>query len=344
MHPKISIFVVYYNSEKEGDLLLEHLKALKNLDYPDYEVILVDNASKDNTYKILSGFINGDNRFKLIRSEKNTYFNGGNNLAFRYSSNESKYFITVNPDAVPNSDMARNLVELMERDPNVGAAQGIIRTDKNRIDTGRFIADNGAVIRLHLVKDPYKESYVTYVTGAMMIIRADFPRKRGFIFREVPLLYFDSNVLGLELYANGYTVKYYPIETGYHKGRANTPIDLSDKFIITSMFLFLMKSNSKFKKFLPLFYYSNYIKEYVRKTLNKPLASPKKIKEAYVTAKKLANTLNMTIDIYTAPHIEVPYRYYMLDLFSAKVRQKIISDLEMYRQHVIIPQESIMHK
>lgn len=240
--------------------------------------------------------------------------------------------------------MAKNLVELMERDTNVGAAQGIIRTDKNGIDTGRFVADNGAVIRLHLVRDPCKESYVTYVTGAMMILRADFRRKRGFIFREVPLLYFDSNVMGLELYANGYTVKYYPIETGYHKGRANTPIDLSDKFIITSLFLFLlMKSNSKFKRYLPLFYYSSYVKEYIRKILGKPLASPKKIKEACITAKKLARTLDITLDIYSAPHIEVPYRYFILELFSAKIRQKITNDLDMYRQNVIIPQENSVY-
>ncbi|WP_443296130.1 glycosyltransferase [Stygiolobus sp. CP8521M] len=64
------IFIVYYNSEKEGSLLYEHVKALKNLDYPDYEVIMVDNASSDNTFKILSNLISSDSRFKLIRSEK----------------------------------------------------------------------------------------------------------------------------------------------------------------------------------------------------------------------------------------------------------------------------------
>lgn len=138
-------------------------------------------------------------------------------------------------------------------------------------------------------------------------------------------------------------MKYYPIETGYHKGKANTPKDLRDKFIITSLFLFLMKSNSKFKRYLPLFYYSSYVKEYIRKILGKPLASPKKIKEAYITAKKLARTLDVTLDIYSAPHIEVPYRYFILDLFSAKIRQKITNDLDMYRHNVIIPQENFVY-
>ncbi|MUN28983.1 hypothetical protein GC250_05915 [Sulfolobus metallicus DSM 6482 = JCM 9184] len=157
----------------------------------------------------------------------------------------------VNPDALPYPDSMKKLVELMESDSKLGAIQGKFRTDKGKIDTGRFIEDDGGVIRLHSAGiDPNKESLVSYVSGAMMMLRAEFPRRRGFIFYDLPFLHFDASALGLELYHNGYKVKYFPYETGYHKGKATTENKDSEYYIHISIFMFMLVTNSKFKRFL----------------------------------------------------------------------------------------------
>ena len=48
-YPKASVVVCSYNGAKTLDRCLE---SLKNVDYPDYEVVLVDDGSKDNTQEI----------------------------------------------------------------------------------------------------------------------------------------------------------------------------------------------------------------------------------------------------------------------------------------------------
>jgi len=336
VYPKVSVFVVHFNSMKAKDLAKENIKALSQLDYPDYEVIMVDNGSSDHTFEFLHENIN-DSRFKIIRSDTNTFFGGGNNIAFKYASPESKYFFLVNPDALPYPDSMKKLVELMESDSKLGAIQGKFRTDKGKIDTGRFIADDGGVIRLHSAGiDPNKESLVSYVSGAMMMLRAEFPRRRGFIFYDLPFLYFDSSALGLELYHNGYKVKYFPYETGYHKGKATTENKDSEYYIHISMFMFMLVTNSKFKRFLDMYFYSNYFKEEIRKNIShNPVASPENYRKAYEIAKKYSKRLNLKLDLYSIPHAEAPYLRFFFDMVSAGVRRKFMND----NYKVVIPAE-----
>ncbi|NON61557.1 glycosyltransferase [Acidianus sp. DSM 29099] len=331
---KVSIFVVYYNSTKISDLVTESLKSLKDLDYPNYEVILVDNGSTDSTLKLLKE--KSPSFFKVVRSEKNLYFGGGNNLAMKYSSKEAKWFYTVNPDAIPYSTSLKDLMERMEGERNVIASQGMILTDKKKIDTGRFVSDAGSVIRLHNWLDPKKEYFVTYATGAMMLLRSDVYRRRGFIFHEVPLLYFDSNILGIEAYNMGFKVRYYPIETGYHKGRGNTPIDISEFFITASTILFILETNSKFSKFLRLQEFSNIVKENIRSYVQKKkMASAQRILKAYELAFRLHKSLKLGLSIYKAPHIEFPFSFFFMDMFSSSIRKKILGDLNKSR--LVIP-------
>ena len=50
MSPKVTIIVTVYNTAK---YLVDCIKSLENLDFDSYEVILIDNNSSDDSYKIL---------------------------------------------------------------------------------------------------------------------------------------------------------------------------------------------------------------------------------------------------------------------------------------------------
>ena len=50
MSPKVTIIVPVYNTAR---YLVECIKSLENLDFDSYEVILIDNNSKDDSFKIL---------------------------------------------------------------------------------------------------------------------------------------------------------------------------------------------------------------------------------------------------------------------------------------------------
>lgn len=63
-----SIIVPVYN---EPQLIIECLKSLDNLDYKNYEVIIVNDASTDKTSKNIENFIKDKKKFRLINNKKN---------------------------------------------------------------------------------------------------------------------------------------------------------------------------------------------------------------------------------------------------------------------------------
>lgn len=63
-----SIIIAIYNCEK---YIIETLKSVNEQTYKDYEVIIIDDCSTDNTHCIVSDFISNKNRFSVYRNVKN---------------------------------------------------------------------------------------------------------------------------------------------------------------------------------------------------------------------------------------------------------------------------------
>ena len=126
--PKVSIFVPAYN---EGDTIAPALESLISLDYPNYEVIVVDDGSSDATYEHALPF-KGDYGRCRVRVYRKP--NGGKwsalNFAFAHSTGE--LCLCVDAD----SKLARKSIRLMvERmaDPRIDAVAGQIRV-RNRVN------------------------------------------------------------------------------------------------------------------------------------------------------------------------------------------------------------------
>ncbi len=64
--PKISVIMSAYNSEK---YVAESIQSILDQTYPDFELIITDDASTDNTFSIISSI--SDKRIKVIRNENN---------------------------------------------------------------------------------------------------------------------------------------------------------------------------------------------------------------------------------------------------------------------------------
>ena len=75
--PKISVIIVNYNGEK---WLNNSIDSVANQTYSDFECIIIDNGSTDNSLEKIPEL---DNRFKVIELNKNTGFAYANNLAVK---------------------------------------------------------------------------------------------------------------------------------------------------------------------------------------------------------------------------------------------------------------------
>lgn len=115
----VSIIVPAYEEELVLDSTLE---ALHHLDYPDYEVMVVDDASGDRTSEIARAHLACDPRFRLLRKEVNEGKAMAMNDAMPLTRGE--VVVIVDADARLHRDALRPIVAHFVRLPRVGAVTG----------------------------------------------------------------------------------------------------------------------------------------------------------------------------------------------------------------------------
>jgi len=115
----LSIIIVSFNTKEVTFKCLSSLK--KNfLRYPlNFEVIVVDNGSKDGSVKMLKDFSKKWKSLKIIYSKKNLGFGKGNNLGL--SKAKGRYVLYLNSDAIVKDIDFSDLVNLFEMDEDIGA-------------------------------------------------------------------------------------------------------------------------------------------------------------------------------------------------------------------------------
>lgn len=109
----LSIIIVNYNGEK---YLLDCLNSIeKHCNGFSYEIIIWDNASKDNSIIFLQD--NYSSKIKLFASNDNLGFAGGNNAAAKYA--QGKYLLLLNNDTILLNPI-KPVIDLMTKDSKIG--------------------------------------------------------------------------------------------------------------------------------------------------------------------------------------------------------------------------------
>lgn len=118
---KVSIVIPAYNEEKWVGKTLE---AVSKLDYPDYEVIVVDNASKDKTSEIVEEFVKKDPRIKLVHEPKKGLLNARE--AGRVAAG-GEIIAQLDADCLPDPEWITKAVAFFKEDPEVVGVTGPYR-------------------------------------------------------------------------------------------------------------------------------------------------------------------------------------------------------------------------
>jgi GT2 family glycosyltransferase len=117
--PLVSIISINFN---QLQVTCDMLDSLTKITYPNYEVIIVDNDSYlDPTERIESNYPH----VKLIKSDQNLGFAGGNNLGIRQA--KGKYFMMLNNDTEVDPHFLEPLVEAMEKNSRIGMVGSKVR-------------------------------------------------------------------------------------------------------------------------------------------------------------------------------------------------------------------------
>src|SRR3989338_9859960 len=102
LKPLVSIIILNYNA---GKLLLECVESVFNTNYTNFEVLVIDNASSDNSHKICKEKFE---RIYLIENKTNLGYCEGNNVGVQKASGE--FIVILNPDTVVDSNWLNDLI------------------------------------------------------------------------------------------------------------------------------------------------------------------------------------------------------------------------------------------
>ena len=139
--PKVTIVVLHYDSVSLlGGLVNKHIQSLLDTDYPDFEVLMVDNGSHDATANFLESICASNKRFVLTRLDENVGFSRANNIGASLADKATSYLVFLNNDTVVTKSWLRELVRALEGLPDVAAAQSKLLTMNGRLEgLGDFV-------------------------------------------------------------------------------------------------------------------------------------------------------------------------------------------------------------
>jgi GT2 family glycosyltransferase len=115
MAPNVLIVVLNWNGR---DDTLACLASLSRVDYPNYDIVAVDNGSSDDSVAVIRAV---HPHAVLIETGENLGFAAGNNVGLRYALEQgADYVLLLNNDTIVDPGCVRQLVAVTEEDDHVG--------------------------------------------------------------------------------------------------------------------------------------------------------------------------------------------------------------------------------
>lgn len=254
MNPKVSIIILNWNVWAD---VRECLESLAKVRYDNFDVILIDNASKE---KICFGQTEYAN-LKLIQvfNEENIGFAGGNNQGIKMAlDNGADYVLLLNPDTVVASDFLENLVRVVSRNDKIGMAGPLIyfyppgQPQKVWAAGGDVGSDGlGSLTDHGRPEKPYELRKTDYVSGTCLLARKEMIEKIGPLSEDY-FLYYEDTDWCLRARQAGFYCLFVPDAKIWHK-QAKSTSEFSYPYIYYHTRNLLMFSNrfcGRFRTFI----------------------------------------------------------------------------------------------
>ena len=213
-HPEVSVIIPVYG---KVDYTLRCLASIaSNPPRAEFEVIVVDDCSPDDSFDILSK-VQG---MRLLRNEKNHGFIRSCNNGAKAARGDYLYFL--NNDTEVTSGWLDELIRTFREFPGTGlAGSKLVYPDGRLQEAGGIIWQDGSAWNFGRFQDPRLPVYnyareVDYCSGAsIMVPKSLFDELNGFDEHYAPAYCEDSD-LALKIRDKGYRVIYQPLSTVIH--------------------------------------------------------------------------------------------------------------------------------
>ena len=256
---KVSLVILNWNGKKDTFECLKSISAL-NLKTIDLSVIVVDNASTDDSVKSFKKLKPKKYKLEILENDENLGFSGGNNVGITYSlAKDFDYIILLNNDTRLHRNLIQEFIKSANRNKDWGIISPKIYFEKgfefhkkyNKKELGKIFWSAGGEIDWDNVfgvnrgvdevdKGQYNnEEKIEFATGACMLINPKAIEKTG-QFDERYFLYFEDLDLSMKMTNNHFDIVYSPKSVLWHKVSQSSSIggELNDYFITRNRMLF----------------------------------------------------------------------------------------------------------
>lgn len=231
-YPRVSIALLNWNN---ADETLGCLASLKDVRYPNFDVVIVDNGSSDNSVARLEQFSkqNSDIAITIVRNAENLGFSGGCNTAITWAlEHGGEYILLLNNDTEVDPLFLDELVKAASLSPRTGILVPSIffyyepnllwfGGDTNVAWRKMNQGITSSLFKKELPEEEVRPHSLSFASGCAMLMRTDALRKVGG-FDERFFLYFEDADLSFRFRKAGFDILWVPTSRILHKVSATT--------------------------------------------------------------------------------------------------------------------------
>lgn len=217
--PSLAIVIINWN---DFDQTAACLKSLKQLHYSNFEVIVVDNDSSDDSLERLQESFSWP---FYVQNEENLGFTGGNNAGIDFAMQKDyELLLLLNNDTIVEPNFLGILVDTLVSNEEIGAVQPKILYNKERSRIWNaggkfnpFFSLARTIGEGEIDKGQYDETRETeWITGCALLIRSEVIAKVG---KESDIFFYgcyDDLEWSIRIKEGGYKLMYCPEAIIYH--------------------------------------------------------------------------------------------------------------------------------
>ncbi len=257
--PLVYIIILNWNGINDT---LECLESVFKLKYENFKVVVIDNASTDNSVATIRKCYPN---VILIENKENLGYTGGNNIGIQYAiKNNADYIWLLNNDTIVEKSSLIELVKIGEANSDIGLLNPIIyhynEPTKIQVPKRYINWENFSFIEKKIVKTTNIEVNNNLIlNGAALLIRKEVIKKIGHL-REEYFAYWEDTEYSIRALKAGYLCAIVPSSKVYHKGgflKLDCPIkDQRVYYSIRNKYFMFTSYLSRKNK---IFYYFNFL-------------------------------------------------------------------------------------
>lgn len=287
---KVSIILLNYKGAEDT---IACLKSLLKISYAKYDIVIVDNASPDDSVERIEEYFKSmaageytffrspeeamqssqpQSTFTLLQTGHNGGYGYGNNVGIKYAlKNGADYVLLLNNDTVVDPGFIEPIVQMCEEDKSIGIASGQIfyfdHPDIFWFNGGTFSKCTGKVTHIDYGKKNTGQKPLgnsTFITGCLWLVPKYVFEKVGLI-NEKYFMYVEDVEFSQRIVSKGYCLKVTPHCRIWHKVGSSSAAELTEfsMYWMTRNRLSYMAEHAKLYCW-PLFFYNSVLKFFIQ--------------------------------------------------------------------------------